>query len=117
MQHRDGWTSPVKVPHDQVHLMVQCMEAWFLADRQALIDYYGRDFRDNALPGNPNPEQIPKRDLMDGLDRATRGTYHKTRHGFPILERINPSTVRACCPHADALLNLLAARLRPEPLS
>jgi hypothetical protein len=91
------------------------MEAWFLADRQALTDHYGREFRANALPGNPNPEQIQKRDLVDGLSRATRetskGEYHKTRHGFPILERINPSTVRACCPHADALLNLLAARL------
>ena len=101
----------MRIPPDQVHLMVQCMEAWFVADRQALMDYYGREFRGNALPGNPNPEQIPKRDLMDGLDRATRGTYHKTRHGFPILERLNPATVRARCPHADALLNLLAARL------
>ena len=47
----------------------------------------------------------------------TKGEYHKTRHGFPILERLNPATVRARCPYADALLNLLAARLRPEPVS
>jgi hypothetical protein len=89
------------------------MEAWFLADRQALSDYYGREFRTGALPRNPNPEQIPKRDLMEGLSRATGGTYHKTRHGFPILERLDPAAVRARCPHADALLNVLTARLRP----
>jgi hypothetical protein len=93
------------------------MEAWFLADRQALIDYYGQGYRDGGLPGNPSPEQILKRDLMDGLSRATRdtskGEYHKTRHGFPILEKLDPAAVRARCPHADALLKLLAARLRP----
>ncbi len=115
LQRRDGWQSPVRVPADQVHLMVQCMEAWFLADRQTLADYYGRDFKADALPGYPNPENAPKRDLMDGLSRATRetskGDYHKARHGFPILERLDPSAVRARCPHADALLNLLSARL------
>ncbi len=117
LQRRDGWTSSVNIASDQVHLMVECMEAWFLADRQILIDHYGRDFRANSLPRNPNPEQISKRDLMDGLSRATRdttkGEYHKTRYGFPILEKLDPAAVRARCPHADALLSLLAARLLP----
>ena len=115
LQRRDGWRSPVQVPPDQVHLMVQCMETWFLADRQTLIDFYGREFKPDALPGYPNPEHAPKRDVMDGLVRATRmtdkGEYHKTRHGFPILERLDPAAVRARCPHAEALLSTLAARL------
>jgi hypothetical protein len=54
---------------------------------------------------------------MDGLKRATgqtsKGEYHKTRHGFPILEKLDPAAVRAQCPHADALFKLFAARLRP----
>jgi hypothetical protein len=115
LQRRDRWTSQVNVPPDQVHLMVQCMETWFLADRQTLIDFYGHEFRTNALPSHQHPEQIAKRDVIDGLSRATRdtqkGEYHKTRHGFPLLERLNPTTVRKSCPHADALLSLLSARL------
>ena len=29
----DGWKKPEKADDESVHLMVQCMEAWFLADR------------------------------------------------------------------------------------
>jgi len=109
------WPCPTAAVDDQAHLMVQCMEAWFLADRAALAAYYGLEFRDAALPGHTNPEDSPKRDLMDGLGRATvatrKGEYHKTRHGFEILERIDPALVRARCPHAEALLSTLAARL------
>ena len=78
LQRRDKWTTPVRVPSDQVHLMVQCMEAWFLADRRILIDYYRHNFNANALPGNPNPEQIPKRDVMSHLSQATRETTKDT---------------------------------------
>jgi hypothetical protein len=107
------WTSAM--PDGQVHLMVQCMEAWFLADIPAVAKYYGHDFQTSALPGNPNIEQIPKPDVMNGLHNATRATdkgpYHKTRHGFDILERIDPGGVRQRSAHADALFTLLLAKL------
>jgi hypothetical protein len=110
-----GWQRPANAMDHQAHLMVQCMESWFLADRQTLATYYGAEFRDAALPGHPNPEDSPKRDVMGGLSRATvatqKGEYHKTRHAFEILERIDPALVRARCPHVDALLSTLAARL------
>jgi hypothetical protein len=32
----DKWQKPAGATEDHLHLMVQCMEAWFLADRQAL---------------------------------------------------------------------------------
>jgi hypothetical protein len=41
---RDGWQRPAGTIQDQAHLMVQCMEAWFLADREALIEFYGQGF-------------------------------------------------------------------------
>jgi hypothetical protein len=95
----------------RVFLMVQCMEAWFLADVPAVGAYYGREFKASALPGNPDIEQIPKRDVMDGLREATRatgkGSYHKTGHGFDILERIDPGGVRRRSGHAEALFALL----------
>jgi len=89
------------------------MESWFLADVPAVAAYYGQEFRASALPGNPNIEQVPKRDVMDGLHEATRargkGTYHKTGHGFDILERVDPGSVRRRSGHAEELFALLSA--------
>jgi hypothetical protein len=89
------WTKLVQA--SQVGLMVQCMEAWFLADRTALVGYYGAELKLSALPGNPKIEQIPKRDVMNGLENATRATqkglYHKTKHGFDLLGLIDPNLV------------------------
>jgi hypothetical protein len=113
LRARDHWTKAM--PDDQVHLMVQCMEAWFLADAPAVVLYYGREFREAALSGNPNIEAISKRDVMNKLESATRatakGTYHKSRHGFDILERIDPNRVRQASRHADALFAFLLAKL------
>ena len=91
---RDGWPRPAGTVEDQAHLMVQCMEAWFLADREALTEFYGQGFLAGSLPGQPNIEQIPKRSLLPALKHAskqtTKGPYHKTRHAFALLARINP---------------------------
>jgi len=113
LRDRDQWTKAM--PDEQVHLMVQCMEAWFLADKPALTQYYGHEFKESSLPANPNIEEIPKGDVMSGLDQGSRATskgpYHKTKHGFDILERIDPNAVRRRSPHADALFTVLLARL------
>jgi hypothetical protein len=107
------WTKVM--PDGQVYLMVQCMEAWFLADRPALGGYYGEGFKSSSLPSNPKIEEIPKKDLMNGLAGATKGTkkgpYHKTNHGFDLLERINPDRVRQASPRADDLIEFLRAKL------
>jgi hypothetical protein len=112
LRDRDRWTETL--PHGQVHLMVQCMEAWFLADKSALAQYYGAGFKQSALPRNPNIEEIPKRDVMNGLDRATgdtsKGHYHKTKHGFDILERIDPRSVQQRSPYAGGLFTVLLAK-------
>jgi hypothetical protein len=85
-----------------VFWMIQCMESWFLADAESLAEYYGAGFRQNALPGNPQVEAIPKNDVQDGLKAATRetskGRYHKTRHAPDLLERIHPEFVRRKSP-------------------
>ncbi len=91
--------------------MVQCMEAWFLADKAVLAEYYGNGFRQSALPQNPRIEEVSKRDVLHGLERATVETskqaYHKTRHGFDILERLSPEAVRNGSPFAAALFEVL----------
>ena len=81
---------------DQAHLMVECMEAWFLADPQALCSHYGHKFKRAALRQNPHIEDIAKQDVMDCLDRATKDAdgYHKTRHAFAILAMLDPAAIR-----------------------
>jgi hypothetical protein len=113
LHDRDHWTKPL--PDGQVHLMVQCMEAWFLTDKAMLAQYYGDGFKQSALPPNPRIEEIPKGDVFDGLDRATvatsKGAYHKTRHGFDILERLDPGTVQQRSPFAAALFTILLMKV------
>jgi Domain of unknown function (DUF4276) len=112
LRDRDQWTKPL--PEGQVHLMVQCMEAWFLADKAKLGQYYGNGFKPAALPANLHVEQISKKDVFDGLDRATtassKGRYHKTRHGFEILELLDPVAVQES-QFAKALFDMLLAKL------
>jgi len=108
LRDRDQWTN---LPNGQVHLMVQCMETWFLADKAVLAQYYGDGFRQSALPPNAAIEAISKRDVFEGLQRATattkKGPYHKTRHAFDILARLDPEAVRQQSPYATALFATL----------
>jgi hypothetical protein len=113
LRDRDRWTKPL--PDGQVHLMVQCMEAWFLADKAMLAEYYGDRFNPSALPPNPNIEEILNADVFRGLEQATRATtkgiYHKTRHGFEILARLDPGLVQRRSRFAAELFTILLANL------
>lgn len=103
----DKWPRPAEATNDHAHLMVQTLEAWFLADREALVSYYGEGFLVASMPGQPNVELIPKQTVLTSLRHASRktrkGEYHKTRHGFDLLERIDPNRVRRASHHADRL--------------
>ena len=114
---RDGWQPPADTTEDQAHLMVQCMEAWFLADREALTHFYGAEFLAGSLPGQPNVEQIPKPDLVPRLEHASehtsKGPYHKTQHGFALLALIDPQKVRQASLHASRLFDVLIHETSP----
>ncbi len=111
---REEWQRPAGTLEDQAHLMVQCMEAWFLADREALTEFYGQGFLAGSLPGQPDIEQIPKRSLLPALRHAskqtTKGPYDKTRHAFALLARIDPQKVRGASDHAGRLFDVLIHR-------
>ena len=75
LRSRDGWIPPWSVTDDNTHLMVQCMEGWFLADRETLGSYFGAGFRASALPGEATDvERIPKNDALNGLQSAAKGS-------------------------------------------
>jgi len=107
----DQWEKPANSTADNAHLMVQCMEAWFLADQETLENFYGQGFHANSLPRNPALENIPKQDILDGLKNATRNTrkeiYSKGRHSFAILGLIDPMRVADKSPNAKRLFIFL----------
>jgi hypothetical protein len=104
-----------KLVDKHCHLMVEAMEAWLVADRETLKEYYGQGFSENALPRHNNVEKIAKDALASGLENATRltrkGRYHKTHHGPQILERIRPSVVRKKAPGCDRLFTTLETEI------
>lgn len=115
----DGWRRPSGVTENQAHLMVQVMEAWFLADKQALAEFYGQGFLIDAIPKTRDIESIRKARVYEVLAHATKNTktkgeYHKTKHGFDLLERINPKRVREASAHAARLMNLLEEKAGTE---
>jgi hypothetical protein len=107
----DHWERPNGAADDQLHLMVQAMEAWLHADKDALQAYFGQEFRVASLSPRLDIENIPKTDLFSGLHDATRrcnkGEYSKGEHSFEILERIDPLRVRAASPVAERLFQIL----------
>ena len=57
--------------------MVQCMEAWFLADVSALENFFGAGFKAASLAKRDDIEEIPKLDVFVQLESASRDS--KTR--------------------------------------
>jgi hypothetical protein len=102
--------------HDEsVYWMVQVMEAWFLADPDALARYYGEGFNRGALRKNPNVEEIPKKDVESSLKRAIKDCgkqrYHKTKHAPALLESIDPKRVRTAAPNCERLFREVLGKL------
>jgi hypothetical protein len=114
LQARDNWNIG-QINDEHCHLMVQTMEAWLIADFSTLNRFYGKGFKESAIPKNPNVELIDKKTLLSALKDATRNTskgeYHKTRHGLKILELLEVSKVRNAAPHCDRLFKTLIEKM------
>ncbi|MEO5341164.1 MAG: DUF4276 family protein [Magnetococcus sp. MYC-9] len=95
---RDGWKRPEGVRDEHVHLMTHCMETWFLADMDALTEYFGNGFHTNSLPQTQPIEAAPKKSIFDGLNNAAKSTskrkYDKGDHSFAILAILDPFKVQ-----------------------
>jgi len=113
----DGWEIPDNCEDLQCHLMVQCMEAWLLADRETLKAFFGQGFKENALPVATNRiEGIGKQQLYDGLAKATRdcktkSAYGKGEHSFKLLALVDPAKVMEASPWARRFVETLQSRM------
>lgn len=117
LKTQDGWDRPANAGESNAHLMVQCMEAWFLADKETLAAFFGSGFRLSALPARIDVENVSKTDALEGLSNATRlcagkGEYGKGRHSFDILELLDPVKVMAVAPHTQQLVNTLTEKAK-----
>jgi hypothetical protein len=96
----DGWKLGSAIS-DQVHLMVQCMEAWIVADPDALEKFYKQNFKKNSLPRHSDLEAVPKAELYEKLKHATKdtqkGEYGKIKHASKLLKNIDPQKVAGRC--------------------
>lgn len=114
LKARDNWDLP-GVEDTHCHLMVQAMEAWFIADIEALKNFYKQGFKENLIPKNTNVEQIPKDELEPKLKEATRdtqkGEYKKIQHGWQLLTLINVTKVRTASCHCDRLFTILTEKI------
>ena len=97
---------------DRIHLMVQVMETWIVADPEALAA--GQHFHANVLPTHQNLEEICKTQIINALERATertrKGRYDKVSHA-DLLARIDPEKVRQRCTHCARLFDTLRATI------
>jgi hypothetical protein len=115
LKRREGWKPPPAAREDHVHLMIQCMETWLLADKDCLSDYFGQGFKPDKLPQNARLEAVAKTEILSKLKAATRnskpkGNYDKARDSFDLLGRIDPSKLKAACPSAREFFKALNER-------
>lgn len=110
LRNQDKWNLSF-APEETIHLMVQTMEAWIVADSAALSSYYGPGFRANKLPKVTDLETVPKRDVEHSLREATKdtqkGRYHKIKHASDLLKRIDAEKVKARCCHCRRVFKAL----------
>jgi hypothetical protein len=106
---------------DCCHLMVQTMEAWFIADIDALNKFYNGGFKEDYLRqrlGNQSVEKVLKYNLNKWLTSATnktsKGKYHKTRHAPKLLELLDVDKVRKASPSCDRLFTTIITKILEE---
>jgi len=108
----DKWAKPTLTSHDDACLMVQCVEAWFLADPDALKKHYRKGIRLEKLaqPVNGNVESIPKSKILTSLKAALHGSnpdgYGK-RDAFKIITYLDPEKVCKASRHAESMRSRL----------
>lgn len=116
LRTRDGWTEQLKeATPEHVHLMTRCMEAWVFADEEKLEEFYGKDFKKNALPKRKVLDEEPKTSLYAAIEKATKatkkGSYGKVKHASALLKMVRPGKVAERCVSFQQLTQWLDAAI------
>jgi hypothetical protein len=87
---------------DHFHFMVQMMEAWLIADPNAVQQAFPQDADVEEIKELTNVESISKERLMEMIEKASGGKYverKKREYGPRILERANHDVVAGKADH------------------
>jgi len=111
LKTQDGWDCPEQATEDSAQLMVQAMEAWIVADPDAVKAYYGNKFNERKLPNIKSIESVSPSQLESGLKDAAgptqKKTYHKIRDAEGLLKCISLETVRLNSPSCQRLCDVI----------
>lgn len=112
----DGWPTPESADDRDCHLMVQCMETWFLADWRSLSSFYGQGFNEK-LKRPLGVESVSKQEVLNLLARATKdcktkakSSYIKANHSFKLMSLVSAEAVCAASPWARRFVEELLRR-------
>jgi hypothetical protein len=118
LKNRQGnqWEKPSNAAEEDCHLMVQCMEAWILADRGTLENFFGQGFNGNALPAANQIELVAKKQIYQALANATQNCktkdkYEKAKHSFKLLAMIAPDKVTTASPWAKRFVDIAKTKV------
>ena len=123
--NRDGWSFKGVEP-SHVHLLVQCMEAWILADPEKIKEFYKKNFRENTLPRLPNLETEAKTSIYSKIAAATKDTQKgeyseannaKITHASKLLGMIRPDLISVRCPRFKTFVKWLDEVVSPSTSS
>lgn len=113
LKQQANWSCPNTARQEDAHLMVPCMEAWFLTQPEVLEAFFRKGFHAQHLPKGPVEAQ-PKQNIYDALKRASedsdKGLYGKGAHSFTLLGQLDPAKVAAASPWAKRFLDELVKR-------
>jgi hypothetical protein len=102
---------------EQVFWMVEQMESWFLADPEALEEYYG--LSPGTIRATQNVEAIPRAEVKQRLKQATKSTtkgeYDKVRHAPHLLKKLDPAKVQKRAPNCRKLFVAILDELKNSP--
>ena len=116
-QTGDSWKAPPNATDDDCHLVVQCMESWFLTDHETLGAFFGQGFSAAKLPHpSKNIETLTKASVYQALADSThacktKAPYGKGEHSFKLLARIDPHRVIAGSPWASRFVANLKTKM------
>ena len=121
LKRREDWSFD-KIDPKNVHLMIQCMETWFLADVEALKRVYKKDFNDRAIPNCKNLEKLSKQSIEEALTKFTKntkkGNYYKgsgkINDATIILSELRIEKIAQSCPRFNAFLCWLEDTINPD---
>jgi len=116
LKKKDGWNRPHNATDDQLHLMVQCMETWIVADPDAVRDFFGQHLIESALPATGSLETHSKDDIQSSLEKATSQcgrdrAYRKGKRPFQLLGQLDAGKLRKLLPHFSRFCECLNNKL------